>query len=188
MQVNFLESGVSIIKPLFKNCQFSFSEKDVKDAYDTLQKFHENTGKSCICETRKISQTFDLDIIVPCYNVENQVENCIDSLITQKTKYNFRIILIDDGSTDKTGKIIDSYVYNPTIKIIHQKNRGHSGARNSGLNIIDAKYVMFVDSDDKLCSENAVQKLLDCAYQYNADIVEGGNFYLKNHKHHFPRN
>lgn len=138
--------------------------------------------KAVSVKKREFLQTFHLDIIVPCYNVENSVRDCVDSLIKQKTEYNFRIILVDDGSKDKTAEIIDSYIDNPTIKIIHQQNKGHSGARNTALNMMNSRYVMFIDSDDKLCSEYAVQKLLDIAYQHNADIVEGGAVYLKNHK------
>ncbi|MBQ4166903.1 MAG: glycosyltransferase, partial [Clostridia bacterium] len=124
-----------------------------------------------------------MDIVVPCYNSESTLKDCVDSIISQETDHSFRLILIDDGSKDGTGSIIDSYmqtVRRPEITAIHQQNKGHSGARNAGLDILNSKYVMFVDSDDKLYSPNSLQTLLDTAFSFDADIVEGGAYYMKN--------
>lgn len=157
----------------------------IKTAYDILNGFHADAGKSCICETRHFPEEYDLDIIVPCYNAESTVKECIDSITKQETDHSFRIILIDDGSEDGTGRTLDSYQHTehcPEIITIHQQNKGHSGARNTGLNILKSKYVMFVDSDDKLYSPKSLQKLLDTALRFDADIVEGGAYQLKNHK------
>lgn len=118
---------------------------------------------------------YDLQIIIPAYNVENYLAECVNSVLDQKTEYSYRVIIIDDGSTDKTGAIADSFANNPKCEIIHQENQGLSGARNAGLKNINAKYVMFVDSDDKLTGGGAVQALLAAAFKYDADIVQGGH-------------
>lgn len=87
-------------------------------------------------------------IIVPVYNTENYLKNCIDSILNQ-TYRNFELILVDDGSTDASGKICDEYAekYN-CIKVVHQNNLGPSAARNTGLDNAKFEWISFVDSDD----------------------------------------
>ena len=123
----------------------------------------------------KMHPIFDLQIVIPAYNVEKYIKQCLDSVISQKTKYTFTAVVVDDGSTDKTSEIIDAYSNNEHIKIIHQENKGFSRARNAGLSELIGNYVMFIDSDDYLC-EGAIDKLLDMAYAFKADIVEGSAF------------
>lgn len=117
----------------------------------------------------------DLMIIVPAYNSEKWIEECVNSIISQKTEYSFRVVFIDDGSTDDTGKILDKYIKYDMVKVIHQKNKGYSGARNTALKMINSKYIMFVDSDDYLLP-NAIQCLLDLAIKKDIDIVEGNGY------------
>ena len=62
----------------------------------------------------------------------------------QKTKYSFQIIAIDDGSTDRSGQILNQYIKNPCVEVIRQENKGYSGARNAGLERVKSKYIMFV--------------------------------------------
>lgn len=89
-----------------------------------------------------------ISIIVPVYNVEKYVEKCIQSLINQSYK-NIEIILVDDGSNDRSNKIIDEYAkVDSRILTIHQKNKGVSAARNAGLKVATGEYVGFVDPDD----------------------------------------
>ncbi len=89
-----------------------------------------------------------ISIIVPVYNVSNYIRRCLHSVIAQ-TYANLEIILIDDGSTDGSGKIIDDYsVQDERIKIIHQSNAGLSSARNKGIEVATGEYLSFVDSDD----------------------------------------
>lgn len=89
-----------------------------------------------------------ISIIVPVYNVEKYVEKCIQSLINQSYK-NIEIILVDDGSNDRSNKIIDEYAkVDSRILTIHQKNKGVSAARNAGLKVATGEYVRFVDPDD----------------------------------------
>ena len=90
----------------------------------------------------------EISIIVPVYNVEKYLSRCIDSILCQ-TFTNFELILVDDGSTDKSGIICDQYKKRDNrIKVIHKENEGVSKARNIGLNKAIGKYVMFCDSDD----------------------------------------
>lgn len=124
---------------------------------------------------------FDLSIIIPFYNTQKYAVRCIESVISQKTEYSVEIILIDDGSPDKCGEILNSYSHHKNIRVIHQANKGLSGARNAGVAIAQGEYLLFVDSDDLLC-DNAVQELLDTAYRDKADIVEGAYVIFGDHR------
>ena len=89
-----------------------------------------------------------LSIIVPIYNVEPYIRRCLDSIYAQTFK-DYEAILVNDGSTDKCGLIIDEYAQNdPRIITIHQQNKGVSAARNAGLRIAKGQYIGFVDPDD----------------------------------------
>lgn len=119
---------------------------------------------------------YDLSLIVPVYNTEKYLEKCIESLINQKTRYNYEIICINDGSTDKSLEILERYKKkNKNIKVISQKNGGLSVARNTGINCSNGIYVGFVDSDDYI-SNKYVETLLKKAYERNADMVKTGYF------------
>ena len=117
-----------------------------------------------------------LSVIVPVYNVEEYLGRCVDSILAQTYKH-LEVILVDDGAKDKTPEICDKYKDDPRVTVIHQKNRGLSGARNTGLKELFGKYVLLVDSDDILC-EGAIEGLLDTAFRYDCDLVEGGAYYL----------
>lgn len=94
-----------------------------------------------------------ISIIIPVYNVEKYLCECIDSVANQTYK-NLEIILVDDGSTDDSGKICDEYALKDArIKVIHKENGGLSSARNAGLNVFSGSYLMFVDSDDYIDSD-----------------------------------
>lgn len=97
-------------------------------------------------DTQKIS------VIVPVYNVEKYLSRCIDSIISQ-TFSDFELILVDDGSTDSSGKICDEYgKKDGRVKVIHKKNGGQSSARNAGIENSTGEYISFVDSDDWISS------------------------------------
>ena len=146
------------------------------DSWQILENYSPNHQGSC---TRKnaLSLPFscELQIIVPAYNVEKYLKQCMDSILAQRTKYRFHVVLVDDGSTDRTGEIADAYLRDSRVTVIHQENRGLSGARNRALENIFAEYLMFVDSDDML-AEGAIEALLDAAYTNQAKIVQG-SFY-----------
>lgn len=112
---------------------------------------------------------FSLSIIVPVYNVENYLDRCIKSLLNQ-TIDGYNIILVDDGSTDNSGKICDDWAVN-SEKIIafHKPNGGLSDARNFGVKHTNAKYVAFIDSDDYV--EPQYVEILFKGLDLGADIV-----------------
>ncbi len=117
-----------------------------------------------------------ISVIVPVYNVESYLSGCIESLLAQTHK-NLEIILIDDGSTDKSGFICDEYANkDERIKVIHQKNSGVSAARNAGLDAAKGEYVGFVDSDDYV-TEDMYGYLLSLCVKYDAEIVQIGRIY-----------
>lgn len=89
-----------------------------------------------------------ISVIVPIYNVEKYISRCIETIINQTYK-NLEIILIDDGSTDRSGDICDEYANkDKRIRVIHKENEGPSDARNSGLSVATGEYISFIDSDD----------------------------------------
>lgn len=151
---------------------------DVESAYEKLNSVHKDVKSSAICNNVIKEPKYDLQIIVPVYNVEKQLEGCIKSVLTQKTHYTFLLVIINDGSPDNSDEIIKKYEDDERVKVIRQENKGFSGARNAGLSQIEARYVMFVDSDDALC-DNAIETLMQTAYEDDADIVEGNYVRIK---------
>lgn len=115
---------------------------------------------------------FDLvSIVVPVYNVEEYLIPCIDSILKQ-TYENLEIILVDDGSTDRSGEICEKYKEKDTrIKVFHKQNGGLSDARNFGMKQANAKFITFIDSDDTI-SPNFISVLLTKLKENNADIVQ----------------
>lgn len=104
-----------------------------------------------------------LSVIVPVYNVEEYLPCCIDSILSQ-TFTDFELILVNDGSQDRSGEICDEYVQKDNrIVVIHQPNRGVSVARNRGLDIARGVYITFVDSDDQIGTKTT--------YEENIDII-----------------
>lgn len=102
-----------------------------------------------------------VSVIVPVYNVEEYLEQCVDSLIGQ-TYRNLQIILVDDGSTDQSCDICDRYMnLDNRVQVIHKTNGGSSSARQSGMDAVKGQYVMFLDGDDWL-DENAIELCIDC--------------------------
>lgn len=110
-----------------------------------------------------------LSIIVPVYNVEKYLEKCIHSILDQTFK-DFELILVDDGSVDKSGIICNRYARRDNrIKVIHKKNGGQAAARNVGLNLVRGDYVGFVDSDDWI-DPDMYKDLYESCIRDNADI------------------
>lgn len=118
-----------------------------------------------------------VSIIIPVFNVEKYISKCVDSVINQKYR-NIEIIIIDDGSTDKSAEICKEYANEDNrIKIISQKNAGLSCARNVGIENSSGDYIMFVDGDDFI-SASMVMRLLEVSHVSGADYVcsESMNF------------
>ena len=113
-----------------------------------------------------------ISIIVPVYQTEKYIEICIESIIAQ-TYSNWELILVDDGSSDKSGSICDRYVQeNDKINVIHKDNGGVSSARNKGIDIAEGDYIMFVDADDYV-SPTMCENLVSYADE-SADIIISG--------------
>lgn len=119
-----------------------------------------------------MDKQISVSIIVPVYNVEKYLDNCIESLVKQ-TKSAVQIILVDDGSMDSSLSIANKWAdHYQCIKVLTQKNQGAPAARNYGFSICDSDYVMFFDSDDVLRSD-ALEKLVLASENGTADIVFG---------------
>ncbi len=111
-----------------------------------------------------------VSIIVPVWNVEPYIRQCLDSILAQ-THRNLEIILVDDGSPDGCPAICDEYAaMDERIKVIHKENGGVAQARNRGLRAASGEWIAWVDPDDWV-SAHFIQYMLDNALQYNADIV-----------------
>ena len=114
--------------------------------------------------------TVKISIIVPVYNTENYLRECLDSIIHQ-TYEDLEIILVDDGSTDHCGEICDSYAsQDARIRVIHQKNAGLSAARNAGLDISAGEWISFIDSDDYV-SPCFIELMYNAAVSGNSEIA-----------------
>lgn len=106
-----------------------------------------------------------ISVIVPVYNVEKVLYHCIDSILNQIFN-DFELILVDDGSTDNSGRICDEYAGKDTrAKVIHKQNGGVSSARNAGIEVAQGEYICFVDSDDYLES-NYLKELVETKRKY----------------------
>lgn len=113
-----------------------------------------------------------VSVIVPIYNVENYVNQCVVSILNQTYK-SLEIILVDDGSTDESGEICDHFSESDKRVItIHKENGGLSDARNAGLKRAGGKYVMFVDGDDSL-HPLAIETLYNNMIRHKARISGG---------------
>ena len=157
-------------KPSTLNMSVEESEKILAEL-DDGKKYIAFGGGGVTTDTENL---VELSIIIPVYNGEKFLKDCINSVLNQRTKYSFEVICVDDGSTDSSFSILQSYANDSRIKIIEQENKGISSARNAGLKKAKGKYVMLVDNDDMLAA-GTFQLLLDYAIQYNADIVKCGH-------------
>lgn len=113
---------------------------------------------------------YKVTVIVPIYNMEKYLVRCIESLLNQTLK-EIEILLINDGSKDKSGDICDEYTLKyKNIKVIHQINKGLSGARNAGIKIAKGEYIGFVDSDDYI-EKDMFELLYKKAKEFNCEIA-----------------
>lgn len=134
-----------------------------------------------------------VSVIVPVYNVEAYLRECLDSVIAQ-TYQNLEIILVNDGSTDSSGRICDEYaVHDSRIKVIAKPNGGLSSARNAGMKSAHGTYIYFMDSDDWIqpetiscCLENVVSSNADfCFFDADSFDESGYNRPQRYHRSHF---
>ena len=110
-----------------------------------------------------------VSVIVPVYNVEMYIEECLDSVVRQSYQ-NLQIIVVDDGSTDASSKKVKPYLEDSRVCFIEQENKGLSGARNTGLKAASGKYVLFVDSDDYL-ELKTIEELVVAMEEKQVDLI-----------------
>lgn len=118
-----------------------------------------------------MNQDILFSIVVPVYNVEKYIGQCIESLASQ-TYENIEIILVDDGSTDGSSDICDEYSKaDKRVRVIHKQNEGVAKARNIGVDVARGRYIMFVDSDDYLSDKDVIQNAYDILKIDDVDLV-----------------
>lgn len=111
-----------------------------------------------------------VSVIVPMYNVERYIEACIDSVL-QQSYQDLELILVDDGSPDKSGEIAESFsLLDKRVLVVHQKNSGVSAARNAGVEVCVGDYITFIDGDDCI-SRDFVEHMLTLATKHQAELV-----------------
>ena len=116
----------------------------------------------------------EVSIIVPVYQVEKYLRQCVDSILAQ-TFTDFELILVDDGSKDQSGQICDEYAgMDERIKVIHQENGGVASARNRGIDCAEGSYLCFIDADDWI-EETMVARCVSHIKQYDADVLRHGH-------------
>lgn len=150
-------------------------QKEVGLARDYLRKKSEYKKTKLIINNHPSDNEIELSIIMPAYNVEKYIVESIKSIVNQKSKYEYELIVVNDGSTDETENIIKA-IDDEHIVLINQDNQGLSGARNTGLNNAKGKYVFFIDSDDVM-EQNSIDLMMDAIIKNDADISIGG-YYL----------
>ena len=112
-----------------------------------------------------------ISVIVPVYNVEKYLAECVDSVLAQ-TFSDFELLLIDDGSKDGSGAICDEYAAKDNrVRVFHKENGGQPSALNYGLDVAKGEFVMFLDSDDFWCDYQILEKLIQKIEQNNLDII-----------------
>lgn len=110
-----------------------------------------------------------VSVIIPVYNIEKYINRCVESIINQQYT-DYELILVDDGSTDKSGIICDEISKNnQRIRVIHKENGGVSSARNEGLRVAQGEYIVFVDGDD-FVTNSMLERLVDSITMAHADI------------------
>lgn len=112
-----------------------------------------------------------LSIIIPVYNVEKYLEDCLNSIQPQSFT-DYEILLIDDGSTDRSPEICDRYAMSESrIRVIHSQNKGVSHARNLGIEAAEGDYFLFVDADDVLAGKDAIRDIMQFTKDPEVDMV-----------------
>lgn len=109
-------------------------------------------------------------VVVPVFNASQYIRKCVDSILSQQER-DFELILVDDGSKDDSGEISDEYAgKDDRVRVIHQKNAGHTGARNAGVKCARGRYISFVDSDDWV-EQNLLSDCKAVAEEKSPDVI-----------------
>lgn len=123
--------------------------------------------------TEKVNKMPLISVIIPAYDIESYLERCLESVRNQ-TYRNIQVIIVDDGSRDRTGEIADRFAKQDSrFSVIHKENAGVSAARKTGLEVAQGEYIGFVDGDDYI-EPDMYQQLMSLAVEYEADISHCG--------------
>lgn len=172
--------GLCILNPFSKFAELFRTRLSYDDALKNIKQvypWNENNFSALKGGNENIKpllpNTIDVSFIVPCYNAEKYLERCAKSLVNQKTDISYEIIFVNDGSTDSTQRILESFKekYGEKVKVIEQKNQGISAARNRGIENAQGKYLGFIDDDD-FVSEDYLDSLYKKTRNSSADIVQ----------------
>lgn len=170
---NHLKKTVCTTKSIYTALRYPLHIENETVAEKYLQTYSPDPGTSPLCRNQIFPPEYDLTVVIPVYNVESYVAECLASVLQQKTQYSFRVVAVNDGSTDGSGKILEQFSEWKNLSVITQLNMGSSGARNVALKEIRSEYIMFVDGDD-LLTDGAIELLMCAAKEKQADIVQGG--------------
>ncbi|MDT8861098.1 glycosyltransferase [Alkalihalobacillus sp. MEB130] len=117
-----------------------------------------------------------VSVVVPIYKVENYLSRCVDSILNQ-TYLNLEVILVNDGSPDRCGKMIEEFAAKDTrVKAVHKQNGGLSDARNYGMKYVTGEYTLFVDSDD-WADLSMIEEMVETSLSFQADVVQSAFYY-----------
>lgn len=168
-------------------CKVRYKPQTVEQACETLAAVCPDKHSSGLCHNKLLPPETDLMIIMPVYNVERYLDKAIRSVLEQKTRYSFKLVIVNDGSPDRSAEIISRYESDKRVRVIHKENGGVASARNLALSEISARYITFVDSDDAL-SAGAIEALMSTACSLDADIVTGNFVWVyKNGKRKYSK-
>lgn len=158
-----LETGIYKNVPL---PSFSFSDLTARWPYNPPH---------CVSDSfsRKKEGDFDLSICIPAFNAEKSIFILLQQIENQKTNFKFEVIIVNDGSADQTGSIVEQFIEEKeNYRLFHQKNAGLSAARNKAIDNSSGRYLTFIDSDDEVCDE-FIENLMSAAVGQDADIARG---------------
>lgn len=143
---------------------------DTNVAIEHITKLYPKVETKAVIDNKDVDNSVDLSIIMPIYNYEDIIEGTINSVLAQKTRFNYELILVDDGSNQPAKDILKKFESHSQVRIIYQENGGIGVARNTGLNHAVGKYIMFIDCDDTVHND-IVELLMTAAYKNDLDMV-----------------
>lgn len=149
-----------------------------EEAHEVINSKYPHPVSEPVCDNQTVDPDIDVSVIVPVYNYAELIYDNISSILNQKTKYRFELIIVDDGSTDGAGEIIKQFESDPRVRLIYQENGGIAAARNTGLNHAKGKYIMFADCDD-IVHDDIIEVLMDEAYRGDYGMVMCGHNLVK---------
>lgn len=153
--------------------KYNFSDETLPRIYASHTRAKIQELLKTISDAAEVSRAPKVSVIIPVYNVENYLHECLDSLISQSLKH-IEIICVDDGSTDHSLDILREYEQkDPRVKILTQKNQKQGAARNNALKLVTGEYVQFLDSDDYL-APNTCESLYKKCKELNLDMLSFG--------------